>query len=38
MSSMLKVGGSQDQLGQSMFVETRIVESQSFTQQSVRFL
>ncbi len=34
---MLKVGGSQDQLGQSMFVETRIVEPQSFTQQSVRF-
>ena len=35
---MLRMGKkSADILGQSQFVETRVVEPQSFTQQSVRF-
>ena len=38
MSEMLRMGKkSADMLGQSQFVETRVVEPQSFTQQSVRF-
>lgn len=38
MSEMLRMGKkSADMLGQSQMVETRVVEPQSFTQQSVRF-